>query len=88
LRGYLSIPGVQALVHRYEEVELSGIDEEGQPKPPLRLKGWPTRIVQHESDHLDGTHYVDRMDSKSLATQGSLSRQGTNELNALLGPCT
>jgi peptide deformylase len=46
--GCLSVPGLQAMVERYEEVELRGLDEDGKEKEPLRLKGWPARIVQHE----------------------------------------
>ena len=83
--GCLSVPGLQAMVERFEEIELRGFDEDGQEKEQLRLKGWPARIVQHEIDHLDGVLYVDRMDSKTLATQGSLARQATDDLKGLLG---
>ena len=83
--GCLSVPGFQAKVERYEEVELRGLDENGDEKNPLHLKGWPARIVQHEIDHLDGILYVDRMDSKTLATAGSLSWKAAHRLNVLLG---
>ena len=83
--GCLSVPGLQAMVERFEAIELRGFDEDGQEKEQLRLKGWPARIVQHEIDHLDGVLYVDRMDSKTLATQGSLARQATDDLKGLLG---
>jgi peptide deformylase len=83
--GCLSVPGFQAKVERYEEVELRGCDETGDEKNPVRLKGWPARIVQHEIDHLDGILYIDKMDSKSLATTGSLSRKAVHGLNILLG---
>lgn len=83
--GCLSVPGLQAMVERFEEVELRGLDEDGKEKERLRLKGWPARIVQHEIDHLDGILYVDLMDSKTLATHGSLARQATDDLRTLLG---
>jgi peptide deformylase len=83
--GCLSVPGFQAKVERYEEVELRGLDENGEEKNPLQLRGWPARIVQHEIDHLDGVLYVDRMDSKTLATAGWLSRKTAQDLNVLLG---
>jgi peptide deformylase len=83
--GCLSVPGFQAKVERYEEVELRGLDENGDEKDPLQLRGWPARIVQHEIDHLDGVLYVDRMDSKTLAITGSLSRKAAHDLNMLLG---
>ena len=83
--GCLSVPGFQARVARYEEVELHGFDENGNEKNALQLRGWPARIVQHEIDHLDGILYVDRMDSKTFATAGSLSWKAAHELNVLLG---
>jgi peptide deformylase len=83
--GCLSIPGFQAKVERYEEIELRGFDENGDEKNALQLRGWPARIVQHEIDHLDGILYVDRMDSKTLATAGSLSWKAAHRLNGLLG---
>ena len=33
-----------------------------------RFSGWQARIVQHETDHLFGTVYVDRMLSRSLCS--------------------
>ena len=32
------------------------------------MRGWPARILQHEVDHLDGTLYIDRMQTQSFAT--------------------
>jgi peptide deformylase len=83
--GCLSVPGMQAMVERFEDVELRGFDEDGKEKDPSRLTGWSARIVQHEIDHLDGVLYVDRMDSTTLATHGSLARQATDDLKSLLG---
>lgn len=83
--GCLSVPGFQAIVERFAEIELSGFDEDGQARPPLALSGWPARIVQHEIDHLDGVLYVDRMDSKTLTSFGPLARRGAEDLKTLLG---
>ena len=71
--GCLSVRGYGALVRRAADVEVTGLDAVGQPIA-LRLSGWPARIVQHEIDHLDGTLYVDRMVSRSLASEGELGR--------------
>lgn len=65
--GCLSVDGFAALVERYAEVEVSGLDQRGQPHS-MRVRGWPARILQHEVDHLDGTLYVDRMVSRSFST--------------------
>ncbi len=71
--GCLSVRGYGALVPRAAAVDVTGIDLHGQPIA-LRLDGWPARIMQHEMDHLDGTLYVDRMISRSLACDDELAR--------------
>jgi peptide deformylase len=85
LEGCLSVPGFQAKVKRFVDIELSGFDENGEPEEPLKLSGWPARIVQHEIDHLDGVLYVDRMDSRTFSTRDSLARDGLSETLKLLG---
>ncbi len=65
--GCLSVAGFSGLVERYHEVEVSGLDEKGQPQT-WRVKGWPARILQHEVDHLLGTLYIDRMLTRSFGT--------------------
>jgi peptide deformylase len=64
--GCLSVPGYAALVTRAHEVEVEGLTPEGAPIR-FRAGGWPARILQHEVDHLLGTLYVDRMNSRSFA---------------------
>lgn len=65
--GCLSVNGFAGLVERWREVEVSGLDEHGQPQT-WRVRGWPARILQHEVDHLNGTLYVDRMITRSFGT--------------------
>ena len=65
--GCLSVAGYAALVERWKEVEVSGLDEKGQTQT-WRVRGWPARILQHEVDHLEGTLYIDRMISRSFGT--------------------
>lgn len=74
--GCLSVRGYGALVPRWHAVRVSGVDAEGRPVS-LRLEGWPARIMQHELDHLNGTLYVDRMLSRSLAADAELARLGS-----------
>jgi peptide deformylase len=71
--GCLSVRGYGALVPRATAVAVTGVDARGGPVS-LRLEGWPARIMQHEMDHLDGTLYVDRMISRSLASEAELAR--------------
>jgi peptide deformylase len=65
--GCLSVAGFAGLVERFREVEVTGLDEKGQPQT-WRVKGWPARILQHEVDHLAGTLYIDRMITRSFGT--------------------
>ncbi|MEU9400816.1 peptide deformylase [Streptomyces sp. NPDC048242] len=65
--GCLSVPGYQAVVARHARVRLRGEDERGRALDE-EVSGWPARIVQHETDHLDGTLYLDRAEPRSLST--------------------
>ena len=65
--GCLSVAGFAGLVERFREVEVTGLDEHGQPQT-WRVKGWPARILQHEVDHLGGTLYIARMLTRSFGT--------------------
>ena len=82
--GCLSVRGYGALVTRAAAVTVEGIDVHGRPLA-LRLEGWPARIMQHEMDHLDGTLYVDRMISRSLACDAELGRLGAMPVSEVLG---
>ncbi|MFI0236052.1 peptide deformylase [Streptomyces sp. NPDC016845] len=65
--GCLSVPGYQAVVARHERVRLRALDERGRPVDE-EVTGWPARIVQHETDHLNGTLYLDRAELRSLSS--------------------
>ncbi|MFE3167050.1 peptide deformylase [Streptomyces sp. NPDC059224] len=65
--GCLSVPGYQAVVARHAQVRLRGQDEHGHAVDEV-FTGWPARIVQHETDHLDGTLYLDRAELRSLSS--------------------
>lgn len=65
--GCLSVSGYQAVVARHRTVELSCLDRGGRSLRQL-YSGWQARIVQHETDHLHGTLYLDRAEIRSLTT--------------------
>ncbi|MBO1334296.1 peptide deformylase [Streptomyces sp. VRA16 Mangrove soil] len=65
--GCLSVPGYQAVVARHERVRLRAFDERGRAVDE-EFSGWPARIVQHETDHLNGTLYLDRAELRSLSS--------------------
>ncbi|MEW2048203.1 peptide deformylase [Streptomyces sp. NPDC005476] len=74
--GCLSVPGYQAVVARHAEVRLTGEDEHGRPLDEV-FGGWPARIVQHETDHLDGLLYLDRAEPRSLCANQTLLERWT-----------
>jgi len=62
--GCLSLGPVRMPVERSLKVTLEGADVHGEPVR-LELEGLPARVVQHETDHLDGTLIIDRTDPES-----------------------
>ncbi|CDO98134.1 unnamed protein product [Coffea canephora] len=69
--GCLSVDGFRAVVERYLEVEVTGLNQSGQPIK-IDASGWQARILQHECDHLDGTLYVDKMVPRTFRTVENL----------------
>ena len=61
--GCLSIPGPYHETRRYERITCRGQDVDGGPIE-LTGEGLLARIFQHESDHLDGRLYIDRLDDE------------------------
>ncbi|MFG2793621.1 peptide deformylase [Streptomyces sp. NPDC048419] len=74
--GCLSVPGWQAVVARSAKVRLTGQDEHGRALDEV-FTGWPARIVQHETDHLDGTLYLDRAELRSLSSNEAMAQRWT-----------
>ncbi|MBM3770740.1 MAG: peptide deformylase [Acidimicrobiia bacterium] len=58
--GCLSIPDIRGKVPRLRDVKVRALDKDGT-RIELRAKDFPARIIQHETDHLDGVLFVDRM---------------------------
>jgi peptide deformylase len=69
--GCLSIEGFQAVVPRVHAVNVDALDHRGEPVK-IEARGWYARILQHEIDHLDGTLYIDRMQSRTFTTTRNL----------------
>ncbi len=59
--GCLSFPGIDYVTPRAMRVVAKGQDQHGEP---LTLEGTEllARCIQHETDHLDGILFIDRMD--------------------------
>ena len=58
--GCLSLPELYGQVRRAEEIVVEAFDLKGRPFE-MSLTELPGRVVQHETDHLDGVLFPDRM---------------------------
>jgi peptide deformylase len=65
--GCLSIPDIRGRVPRHRDIVVRALDRRGKPFE-LELHGFPARVVQHETDHLDGVLFFDRMRSFETLT--------------------
>jgi peptide deformylase len=60
--GCLSFPEIFAEISRPESVDVVALNEKGK-RIEFRCGGLLARAVQHETDHLNGILFIDRMDS-------------------------
>jgi peptide deformylase len=58
--GCLSIPDIRGRVPRARSIRVSAIDRSGA-RIDLASHEFPARVIQHETDHLDGVLFFDRM---------------------------
>jgi len=58
--GCLSIPDIRGRVPRAREIKVRALDRQGA-RIELRAQALPARVIQHETDHLDGVLFFDRM---------------------------
>jgi len=81
--GCLSFPGLKFPTPRAMRAVATGVDEHGEP---LVVEGTEllARCVQHETDHLDGVLFVDRMDP----AQRKLAMKAIREAEWVGGPPT
>lgn len=61
--GCLSLPGKVGAVCRPERIKVKALDE-NMEEFELEAEGLFARAICHETDHLDGVLYVDRIDGK------------------------
>ena len=65
--GCLSVPDIRGLVPRFTDITVRALDREGRAVQ-LHLKDFAARVAQHETDHLDGVLFFDRMTSTESLT--------------------
>jgi peptide deformylase len=62
--GCLSFPDIYAEITRPELVEVKALNQKGKPVE-FRCGGLLARAIQHETDHLNGILFIDRMSRKT-----------------------
>jgi peptide deformylase len=58
--GCLSIPDIRGRVPRAAQIRVSALDRQGK-RIEINTKDFPARVIQHETDHLNGILFFDRM---------------------------
>jgi peptide deformylase len=77
--GCLSIPDIRGRVPRPREIKVRAFDRHGE-RLELHAHDFPARVILHETDHLDGILFFDRMRSfESLTFLDEYSRYWTKE---------
>ena len=77
--GCLSIPDIRGMVPRPTEIRVNALNREAQPIT-FTASGLAGRVIQHETDHLDGVLFFDRMKSlESLAFLDEYRRYWTQD---------
>ena len=78
--GCLSIPGYRGTVKRSERVRARALDLNGKVVR-IRAEGLLAQALEHETDHLNGILYIDR-----LVSQDTLHRVGYEPSSENSGP--
>jgi peptide deformylase len=65
--GCLSIPDIRGRVPRPRGISVRAFDRKGD-RVEIRARDYPARVIQHETDHLDGVLFFDRMRSFETLT--------------------
>ena len=65
--GCLSIPDIRGRVPRAQSIVAKGYDRNGK-RVEIKTSGFSARVIQHETDHLNGVLFFDRMKSFETLT--------------------
>lgn len=86
--GCLSLHAFTAVVPRSRKVRVDYLDHKGDAKS-VEAAGWYARILQHETDHLQGTVYIDRMHQRTFMGMENFNRywkdKGMDQVKKLIG---
>ncbi|MFO7179782.1 MAG: peptide deformylase [Pseudomonadota bacterium] len=82
--GCLSVTGIRGRVRRPRRVRVQALDAEARPVDEI-WEGFRAAVVQHETDHLFGTLFVDRVDTRTLTFLREYERYVPPELRLVDG---
>lgn len=74
--GCLSLPKRFGIVKRAKELTVQFLDQKGQ-KHILHLTGLNARIIQHETDHINGHLFIDHMEREILPEEPQRTKRKT-----------
>lgn len=70
--GCLSLPELYGPVKRPETIQVTAYTLRGE-EIQAKLSGFSARVVQHETDHLDGVMFIDRLsETEAMAARDSI----------------
>ncbi len=58
--GCLSVPGVYGIVKRHKKIKIKAYTQSGK-KVTIKADGFSSIVLQHETDHLDGILFIDKI---------------------------
>ena len=64
--GCVNLDNIRGFVKRSARVKVDAFDRSGN-KISLDLTGWPAILLQHETDHLNGKLFIDRLEDPKHA---------------------
>ncbi len=81
--GCMSVPEIRGKVERYKEIELTYYNEDGK-KIVKNLKGFFSRLIQHECDHLEGITFLEKVKTPNgFATKENIKKYGLRNNNII-----
>ena len=80
IEGCLSVPGIQMPLARPKKVRLTGVDITGE-ELEIIADGLLARCFQHETDHLNGKLFIDRLTGEERRRAQQTLRHNTYQSN-------
>jgi peptide deformylase len=84
--GCLSLPAIEVPVRRLEKIFIRGLDINGK-EVSLELSDFPSRVYQHEIDHLYGIliiHHISRLKRELLIKRMLKDLKGSQKKDSIL----